>query len=153
MAVTTTRTDRAVLSSTMTERARTVPMGEWIAVPFSAANFTGAGAMVWTVNAGNVQTNRYTLIGKTLIWTVYINASTLSGTADGQIGITIPGGFTSAAGRGANAVAQLYDGTARRGMVYVGGSTWITIQQEPYAVFTLNSGSTYVILSITIEVN
>jgi len=60
------------------ERGRVEGLGEWIDVPFSAGDFT-ADVGTWTVGSGNVGLNRYTLIGKTAIWAIQINAATLAG--------------------------------------------------------------------------
>jgi hypothetical protein len=60
------------------EHGRGTAMGEWQDVSFNAANFT-SDAGTWTVASGNVGFNRYTLIGKTMIWAVQINAATLTG--------------------------------------------------------------------------
>ena len=46
--------------------------------PFTAANFTAASPMVWTVEAGDIVHNRYLLLGKTVFWSIYMVASDLS---------------------------------------------------------------------------
>lgn len=53
--------------------------GEWTNVPFNAANFYADGPAVWTVQSGDVRTNRYKIIGKTMFWRVDIDGSTISG--------------------------------------------------------------------------
>ena len=78
------------------EKGRTSPLGHWVTVPFNAANFLGTSGMTWTVTAGNVANNRYCLIGRTLIWSLYISTSTLGGTASGALELAIPGGYTCA---------------------------------------------------------
>jgi hypothetical protein len=83
------------ISGKVNERNRSAPMGEWINVPFNAANFTAASGMTWTVTAGNITTNRYMLIGKTLFWQCWIDNSTFGGTLNYFVNIAIPGGFTS----------------------------------------------------------
>jgi hypothetical protein len=59
------------------EKQRTTPLGHWITVPYNAANFTAATGS-WTVTSGQVVVNKYTRMGRTLIWTLYLSGSTLS---------------------------------------------------------------------------
>jgi hypothetical protein len=133
------------------EKQRTTPMGHWIAVPFNAGNFSAAGSMVWTVEAGDVALNRYTVIGKTLIWSFYLNATSLSGTASAQLLMTIPSGFTVLSG--ANGITgQLYDGVNQRGLIIVATPSTIAIQKDPSVSFTLNTNGTYVIATVTMEI-
>jgi len=51
------------------ERGRTTALGEWITIAFNAANFWAG------VTAGMVPVNRYTLIGKTVIWQIQISGA------------------------------------------------------------------------------
>lgn len=60
------------------EHGRSTPLGEWQDVAFNAANFT-SNAGTWTVAGAGVTVNRYTLVGKTVFWTIQINAATLAG--------------------------------------------------------------------------
>ena len=76
------------------ERGRTVPLGEWIAVPYNASDFS-ASAGTWTVEAADLAPFRYTLIGKTMIVNVRLFPTTLSAAAN-QLRAKIPGGYVSA---------------------------------------------------------
>ena len=67
--------------------------GAWTAVPFVAGNFTCAGAMTWS--GVTIQTNEYTVIGKTLIWNLAISNSTLAGTASNELRIRLPGSLVT----------------------------------------------------------
>lgn len=73
--------------------------GAWIPTTFSAGNFTGSGAMTWTVSSGNVVTMRYRLSGRELSVAFYIQSTTVGGTIDTSltIGNAAYGGFTTAA--------------------------------------------------------
>lgn len=56
------------------EKNRSVALGTWITVPFLAANFgmqSGTGS--WTLTSAAVLRNKYCLIGKTLIWSIYVS--------------------------------------------------------------------------------
>ena len=87
-----TRSGDAAIARDLYEKGRTTPMGHWIDVPFNAANFT-ATAGTWTVTAGNVLMNAYTLIGKTLYWVILIAASSVSATTP-DLRITLPAGLS-----------------------------------------------------------
>jgi len=84
-------------SGVVTERNRTVPMGEWINIPFVASNFySDAPGMTWTVAAGDILTNRYMLIGKTLFWHFYVSTSTLGGTISYYVRMVLPNNYMGA---------------------------------------------------------
>lgn len=130
------------------EQGRAVPMGHWQDVPFNAANFTAGPPMFWTVTGSNVTHNRYTLIGKTLIWTVYIVQSVLSGTSSGTLYLGLPAGLTTNMGLGVT--TQLYDGAYRHGLITTEPNR-IAIQQYPPANYTINT-NTYVLFTMTLEI-
>ena len=79
----------------ITERGRTVPMGEWISIPYSAANFSATGG-TWTVEAGDYIRCEYTLIGKTAILSFWFDDTTVSGTAT-ELLMTLPAVLTCSA--------------------------------------------------------
>jgi Collagen triple helix repeat (20 copies) len=87
----------AAIGRNVYEKGRSTPIGHWIDIPFNAGNFFGLGGMVWTLGSAAIFRNRYTVIGKTLIWSIYISwfsgSNTLSGTASNNINISSPGGF------------------------------------------------------------
>ena len=82
-------------TSAVYERGRADAMGVGIAIAFNAANFTGSGSMTWTVASGDVATNDYTLIGKTLLWGFDFQTTTVGGTPSTTLRVAIPGGFTA----------------------------------------------------------
>jgi hypothetical protein len=67
--------------------------GAWITVPFSAGNFTASGAMTWTVGSGNVTDQSYLVIGNTLIYSVNVSSTTIGGTPDTELRVTLPSTF------------------------------------------------------------
>lgn len=96
-AVTMDRVGNLKATGSISELNRTVPMGHWQDVPFNAGNFyVSSGSGTWVVGSPSIISNRYTLIGKTMHWIIYLSwfsgSNTLTGTA-GQLGMTIPGGF------------------------------------------------------------
>jgi len=142
----------AIIAGNIYERGRNaVAMGEWQDVPFSAANFTASGGAAWTVAAGNVALNRYALIGKTLIWALYLTGGSISGATPAELYIRVPGGFTVKP-YVAGATAQLMDPGAHNGTVYANANTTVvTVQQNPYAFFAINSGMV-VMFTISLEI-
>lgn len=70
------------------ELSRSTALGFWTDVPFAASNY---GNM--TVAAGNVWQHAYTLIGNTLIFTLYLSSVTIATPA--SVTVVIPGGFTA----------------------------------------------------------
>lgn len=61
--------------------------GAWLSAPFNAANFSGAGGMVWTVEAADRVDSRYRINGQALEYQVALGATTISGTAAGTLQI------------------------------------------------------------------
>jgi Collagen triple helix repeat (20 copies) len=149
VALTLDRSGSAYIGANISEKGRATPMGHWINVPYNPANFAGGGGMVWTVEAGDVNYNRYTVIGKTLIWSFYLQATSLSGPPYSQLLMAVPGGFTVSGGSGTT--GQLYDGAFGRGLILTSGTS-ITVQKDPGANFTLNTNGTYVIATVTMEI-
>jgi hypothetical protein len=72
--------------------------GAWITPAFSAGDFTGNGAMTWTVAAGDISWYRSRLSGNTQTVSYYIGSSTVGGTPNSALQVKVPGGFTAAAG-------------------------------------------------------
>jgi hypothetical protein len=73
----------------------------WQTVPFSAANFSAAAPLVWTVGSAAVIRNRYTLSGKILFWSIYLSwfsgGNVLSGSAGPALYLTLPAGLSGQA--------------------------------------------------------
>ena len=79
-----------VKAQAFAERGRSVPLGEWQNVPFSAANFSGGNGLIWTMTLFDIYNSRYTVIGKTAFWVFFSIGSTLSGTAASPLVLTPP---------------------------------------------------------------
>jgi hypothetical protein len=139
-----------VVAKDISEKARTTPMGHWIGVPYNAANFNSAGT--WTVEAADMALNRYTLIGKTMIWQLQINTSSLN-VATGQLNCVIPGGFTISGGLHGN--CKLHDGAAVwkiADLTGYHGSNFIGIINTNFATLTPVVNSLYVFFNTTFEI-
>ncbi len=79
----------------ISERSRTVAMGDWIDVPYGTVAFTGDAA-AWTVGATDVIALRYTLIGHTLKYNVYIDTTSVT-VGNNFLIVPFPPGFKAAA--------------------------------------------------------
>jgi hypothetical protein len=75
------------------EKSRPVPMGHLIDVPFNAADFYTAGAGT-SFTASNLYCNSYSLVGKTLTWSVMV-LGTVAGSPN-VIYFKLPGGMVNA---------------------------------------------------------
>jgi hypothetical protein len=134
------------------ERYRTTPLGEWIAVPYSQSNYATNSAAVWTVDSADQAVLAYTLIGKTMILSFYLNTTSIGTPAPTELRITIPGGFIAA--KSMQASARLFDGSWVSGIcVVVNGTNYIGIQKIASGAWTANSvNNIYVTGQIAFEI-
>jgi hypothetical protein len=133
------------------ERSRTVDMGAWTAVPYSGANFT-ASSGTWTVDAGDVTTLAYTLVGSTMTVAFEIAASEVSAAA-GQLRIAIPGGHIAARSM-RNAIQVVDDGVHLIGIARVfAAGAFIELYRDAVGPWTITAGpNTSVLGQVTFEV-
>lgn len=113
-------------STTARWRVMDHEQGAWITPTFAAGDFTGSGAMTWTVAAGDVTTYAYYLRGRALTVAYRIVTATIGGGSDRPVNIKIPGGFTAA--KTMDAVGRSVDngGAMVAGAILVsGGATTI----------------------------
>lgn len=82
---------------TISERARTTPMGEWIKIPVVPGDFNTISAATWTVGTANVVRLAYTMVGKTMTIALYISNSSVSAATAQFLTFKLPGGYKSAA--------------------------------------------------------
>jgi len=114
------------------EYSRTTKMGDWNGVTYGAGNFTGSGALTWTVDSGDVAVNRYTDIGTTMLWSLGVVATSTGGTANTELRVTLPASRTVSATT-TGTCAGLDNGT------------------EVHSVWTATAGNTYVSFFRTIS--
>jgi len=146
----------SIFSGTLTERGRATPVGDWINVPFTAADYTTNTTAVWAPDAGDLRTFRYNLIGKTMTIVFSFVTTSITGTpAPSQIRFKIPGGYTVA--YQTTGFAQVYDAasggwqigcaTANQGANYI-----ILAKINLTTTFTVVADGIYVYGEITFEV-
>jgi len=149
-----TRIGDIFASGAITERTRTLPMGEWYDVPFSASNyFVQTGSGTWVVGpAANIQ-SRYTLIGKTMIWSLYLawfNGDNLISGIVNAVGIRIPGGFSCPSSN-----ALTYERAFQAGpeIKVVGGASGTAISLQPSNSTPFVAGQAFgVIATMTFQI-
>ena len=71
--------------------------GAYIATTFAAGDYTGNGAMTFTVASGDVITNTSCLVGKLLYFTVRLFTASVGGTPNDQLHVAIPNGYSAVA--------------------------------------------------------
>ncbi|HXG70388.1 MAG TPA: hypothetical protein VNJ04_07225 [Gemmatimonadaceae bacterium] len=151
----TSVTGALTTSSTITERGRSLPLGEWSAVAFAAGNFTASGVGSWTVGSLDQTRYAYSLVGKTMTVVFTINEASVSG-APSTLNLAIPGGFTSD-GAALGMCARVVDngGAATTGLCEVAnGGTTIRFYTSATAAGTwaTSTDNTYVQGSFTFAV-
>lgn len=68
--------------------------GDWLTRTFSAGDFTGNGAMTWTVDAGDIENDSYHIAGKAIVYSIAVKTSTVGGTPNTELRVTLPNGYT-----------------------------------------------------------
>lgn len=111
-------------------------LGVWTNTPFNAADYTAdVGSCV--VPSASVYSNRWTVIGNTLVWSLYVNPGTLSGSPT-YLWVRQPlaGVRPFAGGYQAVPTNLLYDnGVIRNGFAQVYDATRIVIRPDTTSAF------------------
>jgi hypothetical protein len=103
--------------------------GGWIPVPYNAANF-GSNAGSWTVPSGSVSTYAYSLDGRTLSVSWFLNPTTIAGSPT-ILTLTLPNGYVPAADAivlgwyGATLVTQAQSNNPKLSLFHVDSSAWV----------------------------
>jgi hypothetical protein len=66
----------------------------WTGIAFNSGNFTGSGTITWTVASGDQVAYAYTVKGKSVTLSWFINTTTVAGTGV-ELRLAIPAGMTS----------------------------------------------------------
>jgi hypothetical protein len=124
--------------------------GAWIARPFVAGNYTGTAPLVWAATAGQILTDRYCIIGKTLFWLFSCSTVTLTGTAGGGLRITVPSGTP----KGSVTIPAAYGfaGTAHQthSVSIVAGVPYVDVIRQDYGSIAPTTG-VYMNFSLMLE--
>lgn len=135
-----------------------VPSGSggafWVDVPFNAADFVGGGTMTWTVQAADVEANRYMMLAPNLmLWALHVNTTDIGGTPTNLLTIAIPN----------NKKARIFCGdtclitnnsveNSGRYLYNVGDEVISLFQQLPVTAFTAGTGVCGVIFVALLDV-
>ncbi len=82
-------------AASITEHNRSTPIGEWVSPTYYTSKFRGSGSLVWDVKSEDVQIQKYTLIGYTMVLNWKIKNSSISGIGN-QLFLQIPYGWKAA---------------------------------------------------------
>lgn len=117
-------------------------IGAWAPVTFSATDY---GNM--SVSAGNMVTNAYCLVGKTLIWTVYLSGVSISAAVP-NVTVVIPIGITGR--QRTMAAAWLAVPGWELGTVALNnpGDRTVSVQRANYANIPATSGTLFFTLVV-----
>lgn len=122
--------------------------GANITPSFNAGDWTGSGSMTVTVASGDVLTDAYRIVGKTMHYWFFLNTITIGGTPSSSILRVIPNNYAiTSGGTGEGGPMRVFDnGTYRVGFafVYTPSSTtqivFTILDLSNYAASTNNSG-------------
>jgi hypothetical protein len=142
------------VSSSLKERGRSTAMGEWANQAFSAGEYT-ASASTWGVDSGDVTTNRYMLVGKTVTWQLVIANTDVGGTPV-NLRVAVPGSLTEASLTRGGACGYTKDSvTAANNTSYwiMDGSGYVKLQLSSSSNWTTTTGDdTSISCTITFEI-
>ncbi len=126
--------------------------GTWNVVPHAAGDFTGNGAMTWTVQSGDLTTFAYVEMGKLMLIALTVATSSVGGVANTTLQVALPAGRVAA--RAMTTPAWISDnGTPAIGVVRVtAGGSVLAIQTAAGANWTASANATGVECSLAIEV-
>lgn len=146
----------AVFGGAITERGRSTPLGEFVAVPYSAFNFYGVDSLgspvTWDVASGDILVNRYTLVGETMTWNLLVSASAVPAGIV-ELRATIPAGLTSLSSAAVKPARAEENGTPVDAYASVGpGTTHVGIAKTD-ATDWASSPNTTIWFQIQIEVS
>lgn len=140
--LTLSRTGGATFTSSVTERGRSIAMGQTVAEAFTAGEWTASGSMTWTVQSGDVVARTYRVIGDTIFTNLQVTTTSVGGTPSTSLRVILPGAFT--AQEVVQVPCHIYDnGTYTTGTAITAvGSLIINIQRTDGGNFTASTNNT-----------
>jgi len=133
------------------ERGRGVGMGEWIDIPFNAANFTTSSTGTWTTV---VQvTFRYSLIGKTVVLLFNFQNCTITGSTGVSLQAKLPAGIVpfSQVANPCTITPHGLPGTTGYSIVVAGGTN-LLIRRADNSAWPAGAAATQIYGSITFDI-
>lgn len=114
-------------------------IGAWNTYTYSAGNFTGNGSMTWTVDDADEQIF-WIEIGKVMIVVFDIRTSTVGGSVNTTLQLTVPNSRTGLYGQGTFAYSD--NGTAGTGWYQVNGTVIQLFKSTSTPNWTLSTNAT-----------
>ena len=128
------------------ERSRTVKAGDSAVRAYTAGNYTAGGTMTWTVDSGDVFAESFTEVGTTQWFSFVLTTTTVGGTANPELRVTLPNSRTATRTTSGVCVG-LDNGTNYNGMWQVlSGNTYASLYSVPNTStnWTLSTNATQV---------
>lgn len=127
----------------------------WSGRTFSAGNYTANGSMTWTVEASDVGLDYSVEFGKTLLWTIYILTSTVGGTLNSELRVTLPNARTVSSTSGAAGSCASLDNSTEITAYYLAaaGESSVRIIKNFGQNWVASTNATYVACSFVIPIN
>jgi len=139
--------------TTLRWRVSVLDPGDWIPVAYAAGNFTGSGAMTWTVAAGDQSTFIYRQHGALLTVLIFIVDSTVGGTPSTGLLVAVPGGFTLNSAKENPTIGKIVDnGTALYGDFSRHTDTLFACRRSDAANWALATNTTRVFFGAQVAV-
>lgn len=126
-----TGTTGTILDDALFDAIRDYIGAAWVAVTYAAGNFTAGGSQTWTVASGDQDTFKYVETGKRMRITAILLATSVGGTPNPELRITLPNGRTV----GSTSSGQFAG--LNNGVAYVG--TWQATSGNTYISLYLDS--------------
>lgn len=145
---------------TLVNAGSSFPQGYPIDVPYSAGNFTGNGAMTWTVDSGDQETFSYIILGspaaatRTMIIWLRLLTTTVGGTVNNALRVTLPAGATVA--KKAEGTFYYLDATTHGIGLWQAstvGDTFVEFYIFGWGNWTLSTNTTYILATIAIPIS
>lgn len=131
-------------------------IGSWTDVTYASGNFTGLGAMTWTVDSGDAQNYSYCRIGNVLHVSLWLITTSVGGTPNVALQVAVPGGLqASVAGTNNGGSYQYSDaGTIATGLWMCNATTPIQfLKANPSANWGASTNTTEIKAQITLRLS
>ncbi len=130
-------------TGSISERARTVAIGDWAPLPVALLTFSASGAMTWTVPLPGVIV-RVMRIGSTIVLNLTIPATTVGGVLGNELRVLLPDDTYRAAVTMRSPSIRLDDnGVIAQGFAFIfAGERLLRFNRLDQAVLTAAAGTT-----------
>jgi len=145
-------TTGTILDNAFFNSVRDYVGGAWTTPAFNAANYTGSGSMTWTLTSGDVQLNKYVVIGKTVHWHLVLTTTTVGGTPSTGLRVALPAGL-SLVGASRGVYWYLDNATEGFGGYVMVGSYVEFFKSNSGANWTASTNNTAIYASLTFEIS